>query len=463
MEDERWLNDSQLLLLDCLVYSDITVDSLNFEKPLGEILQQYINDPALIENVKISGGISKDEMMVVIKDICEDEKMYNMKIGPSVDDGIRGTCFLDEDGHATVAFRGTGGTYKQWYDNNEGFGEIETVAQRKARKFIENLPYNDIDVTGDSKGGNLSKFVTIVCGYKIHKCLSVEGQGFSKEFKKFYAEQLKEYKEKITQVSGKYDKVDGNLIEICPKNKNHYVKRNGDHIFGHGVYEIYLTNKESMSRNNGMLVDYVEPDGTAEKIRAFTRFLSEHSDTPFVGPALEFISDYLGNWAGIFFGFWNIKDGIDSKEELFFILKDSFFDYCKSLIQFAISLADDSLDVIKKGIDAFCDMGSNLFEWICAKFQVGEKYAYSNPLVVVDTYSLKNYADRIKQVNETINSIDDRLDSLYWRVGLLDIWNLMCADALTGHSWRLDRCARYLYETADEYEKIEKEICGIID
>lgn len=81
--------------------------------------------------------------------------------------------------------------------------------------------------------------------------------------------------------------------------------------------------------------------------------------------------------------------------------------------------------------------------------------------IIVDTYKLNQYAQRIAAVNRRINRLDRRMDSLYTRVGLLGLWNLMQADALTCYSWRLVRCQAYLQQTAAEFEQVEKDLGGL--
>lgn len=80
--------------------------------------------------------------------------------------------------------------------------------------------------------------------------------------------------------------------------------------------------------------------------------------------------------------------------------------------------------------------------------------------IIVDTYKLNQYAQRIATVNSRISRLDRRLDSLYWRVGLQGLWNLMQADALTCYSWRLVRCQSYLEQTATDFESVEKVLLG---
>lgn len=173
------LSEKQLLLLDNLMYSDLTVTGSKYLS-LGEMIDKLkVNGKVTensIEGMVLSGGMSKKEMAEILNEISSDPDLSALECYASIDDGIRGTCFLNPLGEATVAFRGTGGTYEQWYDNLEGYGEIATAEQLKAKEFIDGLECGDITVTGHSKGGNLAMFVTTVCGDKISECVAYEGQ-----------------------------------------------------------------------------------------------------------------------------------------------------------------------------------------------------------------------------------------------------------------------------------------------
>lgn len=80
--------------------------------------------------------------------------------------------------------------------------------------------------------------------------------------------------------------------------------------------------------------------------------------------------------------------------------------------------------------------------------------------IVVDTYKLGQYAQRLSAVNRRITKLDDRLCSLYWKVGLQGLFDLMQAEAVTGYSWRLRRCQDYLTCTAADFEGVEKKLNG---
>lgn len=78
--------------------------------------------------------------------------------------------------------------------------------------------------------------------------------------------------------------------------------------------------------------------------------------------------------------------------------------------------------------------------------------------IIVDTYKLNQYTQRLSAVNSRINRLDRRMDSLYTRVGLLGLWDLMRADALTSYSGRLVQCQAYLQQTARDFERTEREL-----
>lgn len=78
--------------------------------------------------------------------------------------------------------------------------------------------------------------------------------------------------------------------------------------------------------------------------------------------------------------------------------------------------------------------------------------------IVIDTYKLKLYADRLANVNSRIGKLDRRIDGLYCRVGLQGLWDLLQADILTNYSLKLNLCQLYLLQTASDFEKVEREL-----
>lgn len=119
----------------------------------------------------------------------------------------------------------------------------------------------------------------------------------------------------------------------------------------------------------------------------------------------------------------------------------------------------DFVSEVKHNINDFIGkMGYAVKTWYNNNFNAGYTYFLAHPHIVVDTYKLQRYAERLQAVNNRVSKLDSRLDNLYWKVGLKDLWSLMQADMLTGYSWRITRCVSYLNDTASDFEKVESEL-----
>ncbi len=129
----------------------------------------------------------------------------------------------------------------------------------------------------------------------------------------------------------------------------------------------------------------------------------------------------------------------------------------EKIVEFGKAVADfftKTKDLIISGIQ-------KIGEWF-RSFSSGYSYASNNPLIKADTAKLREYANRLADVNRRVSRLDSRMDSLYWQVGFLDLWNLICADLLTCHSWRLTRCIWYLNDTASEFESVENNLVNSV-
>lgn len=81
--------------------------------------------------------------------------------------------------------------------------------------------------------------------------------------------------------------------------------------------------------------------------------------------------------------------------------------------------------------------------------------------IIVDTKKLEWYAERLAAVNSRVKKLDQRIDALYAKVGLLGLWNLMQEDAMTGSSGRLTQCQSFLRQTATDFESAERKIVDL--
>lgn len=126
-------------------------------------------------------------------------------------------CFTDGTNgtnEAVVAFKGTLNK-EEWKDNVEGANVVETEAQIAALKYVNNLNYERITVTGHSKGSNKAMYTTILCD-KVVRCVGIDGQGFSSQFINCdkYRDQILRRAELITNYSLATDYVHTLLYQI---------------------------------------------------------------------------------------------------------------------------------------------------------------------------------------------------------------------------------------------------------
>ena len=102
-----------------------------------------------------------------------------------------------------------------------------------------------------------------------------------------------------------------------------------------------------------------------------------------------------------------------------------------------------------------------VYAWMCGILNPGAAYAQSNPFLRIDTGSFHNLAGRISNVNRRLRNLDSALNDLYWQVGLLDIWDLLCSDLLVSCSPTLSCVQNYLSDTASTFESVEGQVQGI--
>lgn len=78
--------------------------------------------------------------------------------------------------------------------------------------------------------------------------------------------------------------------------------------------------------------------------------------------------------------------------------------------------------------------------------------------LVVDTYKLNQYAQRLSTVRSRISSLEYRMEMLYLNAGWQDLRNLLRNDPLTSYSKRLKQCRNYLQDTASDFESVESKL-----
>lgn len=194
------LSDNQMMLLEQVTYIDDRLlgklgITLNDKKDIISVINSLsdkdieamlVDDSnKYIGNEKI-GTITLQEWAETLKALKGDPDIMSLKC-TSYSDRVYAYCFEDSSGQAYVTFKGTTGP-REWKDDAEGLYLADTPCQQEALDYIDSLPYSNISVVGHSKGGNKAMYVTILSD-KVNRCVSMDGEGFSKEFMdKYWAE-----------------------------------------------------------------------------------------------------------------------------------------------------------------------------------------------------------------------------------------------------------------------------------
>ena len=225
------ITDTQLIFLDNLIYLDLStvpqLSNLTLNNVVNSILDSidyYIKDendpPAAMTKQQWIDLLTSFKNNPANEEFLKNYKITNYVTNDTDTNGFRAACFVNVNDVTDVAaiFRGTYGGI-EWEDDflmaNDGWSE----EMDKAIHYINSLPAeygNNIAVSGHSKGGNKSQYVTLLTD-RIGRCVSFDGQGFSQEFIDLYADLIEERKDKITSISGQHDYVNALLFPIASK------------------------------------------------------------------------------------------------------------------------------------------------------------------------------------------------------------------------------------------------------
>lgn len=419
------------------------------------------------------------------------------------------SCIIETSpGSAAVAFRGSESMSKLDNTVNDWIGSdlklvnsICTQQHGAVRDFFEEekdilKEYEHLTLTGHSLGGNLAEYGTIISSEYgldsiIDQCVNLDGPGFSNEF-------IDKYKLQIEKMKGKMKhyrwSLVGSLLFELPGVEQIDLKVSND------ANKLDKENYSVLTRHD---TKYLETDGKnfvkgeQEKVALTTSYLSKQLDKApaYIGDTLVdlvsiiLICGVLTNEAFKWYGKLTPtgKDIVKMMAIIFTItmgkaLLVTVFKIFVAVvvILFIINVVQYTFDTVLKLIDNICDEIAKMVDWVAERlaelkdlvasyvkdiqnwfnnnFNKGYKAAIAHPQVVVDTYKLRSYADRLQRINQRVASLDRRLDSLYWQVGLAGLWNLVHADLLTNYSRRVTKCSAYLTDTAVEFEQLENSL-----
>ena len=494
------LSEKDLALLSTIIYSDHFVTRREGES-LQNVVDKMLNaDNSFWNSIKFSGDFAHleknhergrqeaiDRFKDVLKQVQASPNLQHIKIvEPMLRDGmgITAATFVDtRDNSATVVFRGTDGSYKAWYDNFEGAGTDKyTPMQKLALDYMERIAkrgYNNVTVTGHSKGGNLAAFVTLFSPI-VSRCINFDGQGFSEYFHKKFKDEIDANRNKIKTIAAYNDFV--NILMFTIAGETVYVNNNNDNFAErHYMSNIVRDNtfdddgnftstrpQESSMRilENGLdLLLILLPPGVEEWF----------TDT--FGPILSLILGKgdvtaddllhaltnLAIGAGIASLFPALAVGV-----IVLVVAVLLVVAVAILIDWAI---DAIINVINAVIDKLAEIAKNIGEWIVnvvnsikeaiGRFvqwlrdlwnRAGREYAAANPHFKADTAKLLEYANRVNNVNNRLRSLDRSLRRVFLQVSALDMLRFAWINFLTSGSPSLNKVKSYLETTASRLE-----------
>ena len=316
------MTDSDLLMVENLTYfTDDQLQSAGVTKSieqcdsLGEFLAQF--DEEALRKLD-SGDADKQEWAARIRYMQNNQEISSLIVkeyNPDV------KCILFEDpnnpNHAFVAFRGTSGG-DEWIDNVEGLNRADTDAQLRAKEYIESLEYDNITVTGHSKGGNKAMYVAITCD-KVDRCISYDGQGFSKEFIDKYSVEIQKRASRIKNYSLSTDYVHILMFPI-PGSEQIYmepgnrVDKIGGAHYPIGPFRLYeIDGKWYIDESGGTIHISSSEDPAMMILHNFTTFAMNNMSPEELEEMVEFVSLLL---AGLFSDDnFNVGDYINSNKD----------------------------------------------------------------------------------------------------------------------------------------------------
>ena len=464
--------------------------------------------------IKYSSNLSAAEKSTLLN-ISNDS--YNWKFLASRDrnaeTGFYG-CVLEtstgngEKGDLMVAFRGSDSlqgydqTQNDWDKSDFGLLNGKTPQHKEVEKFAKQvqglLPDYEgkqIDVAGHSLGGNLTTYFTMYTAKenreifdRIHKSYNLDGPGYQTEFlENEFGKHAKEAAKKIVHYKAC---TIGNLIYDTSTGIEgediRYVHVNEEKIKEFFLLKpIYRHDTHYWEFNeDGSIKQDSEADPTSKAIGGLSRFIDDYNLEPIAYGFASFIFEWvlgpdlygdttitpkgmallitaaapiMGSPAGPIIGMIVTFIGAKYMVEKFQV-KEQAEEFMKDQISKIKAIGDKRLSFLDNYYNKIKSYLSNNGELLTSKMNIGLIYAMNNPVVIVDTTKLRQYAAQIDKINQRLSNLDQRIKYLYDIIGILDIFKILHADYYIGYNNILKKCSKYLVETANDFEQTEKNI-----
>lgn len=250
-------SEKELLMLSNFVYLPASLE----DGTISEILAEYRTadgtfTPESVAGAGIGGGLDSkqvSELFTIMQAECDsgNNGFGDLSAARRLEESdVRGICYTNKaDENPVIVFRGTGGTTKAWQDNMYGSFETDTRIQKVASDFVkyECGAYENCTVTGHSKGGNLSQYVTIMNEDKIASCISFDGQGMNSDFVATNREMVEAASGKIKSISAYNDFV--NILLTGVAGTYFYALNDKSGVNAHSSFYLLTSNEYDENGN----------------------------------------------------------------------------------------------------------------------------------------------------------------------------------------------------------------------
>lgn len=330
--------------------------------------------------------------------------------------GFSAIAIKDSQNEVTVACRGTEGFSILSSDASRRDAEadlelafmLSTSQQEQMAKFMNDLDNENYDgyyFTGHSLGGNLANFgaITFRPLAKVKGVVTFNAPGYNESFINLHAAEIAEIYKKLKNYQNEYDYVSSTMIVPGDQIIVDSSKNGGFLGLGHLNFDDHSLNTMSIS---GAGFSRKKPQIKAVQTIFFHYIIEFIRNMPIVKKAALIVHIF------------------------------------EITICFGRFAADKLKDVIAWASET--DFSSQGAGW--------------SPIIEINTATMRSYAERLTTVNKRIVDLDRRLNALYKKVGLRDLWSLLQADLMTGYNWKIKNCAQYLNETANDFDNTEREV-----
>ena len=219
-------SQKQLLLLNNYEYLANSAELIPIKDNINSLKTDGQIDKSKIELT--ASGIRPSDMVSMLKTIEEDSLLSDLVPVDSIETDIRAVCYVPKNKlrawkpEAVLVFLGTKPIENAWLDCLQGSYQTDTALQQEALNFYLKLSkkYKITTVTGHSKGGNLSQYITLTNGDNIRNCVSFDGQGFSDIFIEKYNDSIQKHSAKITTIASYKEPVHMLLTDLSGETLN---------------------------------------------------------------------------------------------------------------------------------------------------------------------------------------------------------------------------------------------------